>query len=104
LLLRLAKMLNKLLSFHRTFVSRNILLTEVIENAHGSGRFKYIVNKCQVCSPLGGYEWKFRDFHVCGPRKKSEDRRVMYASLPARDDGTDGEEGVDIDSVIRRCV
>jgi hypothetical protein len=28
----------------------------------------------------------------------------MYASLPARDEGTEGEKGVDIDSALRRFV
>jgi hypothetical protein len=97
-------MLNKLQFFCSKFISRNILLNVVTENVHGSGRSKYLLNTCEQCSALGGHEWKFRDFHVYGPHKKSEDRRVMYASLPARDEGTDGEKGVDIDSVIKRCV
>jgi hypothetical protein len=46
----------------------------------------------------------FRDFHFYGPNRKGEDRREMYASLPARDEGTDGEKGVDIDSILKRCV
>jgi hypothetical protein len=97
-------MLDKLLSFHSKIVSRNILLKDVTENVHGSARFKYFLNKCELVWPLGGGGWKFRDFHVYGPHKKSEGRREMYASLPARDEGTDGEKGVDIDSIIKRCV
>lgn len=97
-------MLNKLLSFYSKFISRNVLLSVVTENAHGSGRSKHFLSKCEVCSPLGGNGWKFRDFHVYGPNKKIEGRREMYASLPSRDEGTDGEKGVDIDSSIRRCV
>lgn len=97
-------MVNKLLSFYSKFVSRNTLLNIVTENVYGSGRCKHFLSKCEPCSPLVGYGWKFRDFHVNGPYKKSEDRREMYASLPARDEGTDGEKGVDIDSVIKRCV
>jgi hypothetical protein len=46
----------------------------------------------------------FRDFHIYGPNRKGEDRREMYASLPARDEGTDGEKGVDIDSALKRFV
>jgi hypothetical protein len=97
-------MLTKLLFFYSKFISRSILFNVVTENVYGSGRTKHILSKCDPCSLLGGNGWKFRDFHVYGPDKKSEDRRVMYASLPARDEGTDGEKGVDIDSVIKRCV
>jgi hypothetical protein len=97
-------MLNKLLSFHSKIISRNIFLNDVIENAHGSGRLKYFINKCELCSRLGGDGWRFRDFHIYGPHKKSEGRREMYASLPVKDEGTDGEKGVDIDGIIKRCV
>jgi hypothetical protein len=97
-------MWNKLLFFHSKIISRNIFLNDVIENARSSGRFKYYINKCEMCSRLGGYDWTFRDFHVYGPHKKSEGRREMYASLPVKDEGTDGEKGVDIDSIIKRCV
>jgi hypothetical protein len=57
-----------------------------------------------MCSPLGGNGQNFRGFHNYGPRRKNEDRREMYASLPARDEGTDGEKGVDIDMAIKRFV
>jgi hypothetical protein len=100
-LLLLAEMFNKLLSFHSKIVSRSIFLNDGTENAHG---LKQFLNKCELCSRLGGYGWKFRDFHVYGPHKKSEGRREMYASLPVRDEGTDGEKGVDIDSIIKRFV
>jgi hypothetical protein len=97
-------MLNKLQFFCSKFISRNILLNVVTENVHGSGRSKHFLSKCEQCCPSVGQGWKFRDFHVYAPHKKSEGRREMYASLPARDEGTEGEKGVDIDSVIKRCV
>jgi hypothetical protein len=97
-------MLKKLLSFRSTFIRRWTLLNEKIENANRLGRSKYFVTKCSICSPLGVNGQNFRDFHNYGPRRKSEDRREMYASLPARDEGTAGERGVDIDSAIKRCV
>jgi hypothetical protein len=97
-------MLNKLLSFNSKFISGNVLLNVVTENVHGSGRSKLFLSKCEPCSPLGGNGWKFRDFHLYGPHKKTEGRREMYASLPSRDEGTDGEKGVAIDTVVKRCV
>ncbi|KAJ9601307.1 hypothetical protein L9F63_000529 [Diploptera punctata] len=49
---------------------------------------------------LGSSFFYFRNFHVYGTRRKAEDRREMLASMPARDEGTDGEKGIDIDSAI----
>nr|CAD7447659.1 unnamed protein product [Timema bartmani] len=43
-----------------------------------------------------------KSFHFALPRSKSEDRREMMASLPVKDEGTDGEKAVDIDSLIKR--
>jgi hypothetical protein len=97
-------MLKKLISVHNVFIRRGALLNEIIENAYRAGCLKYFVNKCPLRSPLGGNGQNFRELHIYGPRRKSEDRRIMYASLPARDEGTAGEKGVDIDSVIKRCV
>nr|CAD7205731.1 unnamed protein product [Timema douglasi] len=42
-----------------------------------------------------------KSFHFALPRSKSEDRREMLASLPVKDEGTDGERAVDIDSLIK---
>lgn len=96
-------MLNKLLSLHYKVL---ILATssEVIENACRRLRCEYIVNKCSWWFPMAVDGRNFRDFHIYGPSRKGEDRREMYASLPARDEGTDGEKGVDIDSALKRCV
>lgn len=33
---------------------------------------------------------------------KAEDRREMLASLPAKDEGTEGEKAVDIDNLINK--
>jgi hypothetical protein len=97
-------MLKKLLSFHGTFIRRRTVLNEIVENANRAGRSKYFVTKCPTFSPFGGNGQNFRDFHNHGPRRKKEDRREIYASLTARDEGTDGEKGVDIDMSIKRCV
>ncbi|GFG29101.1 hypothetical protein Cfor_00269 [Coptotermes formosanus] len=97
-------MLNKLLSLRYKVVNRGTLVSEVIENTYGRARYEYIVNKLLLCIPVGVNGRNSRDFHIYGPNRKGEDRREMYASLPARDEGTDGEKGVDIDLALKRCV
>lgn len=42
-----------------------------------------------------------REFHVSGANRKSEGRREMLASLPTRDEGTEGEKGVNIDFAVK---
>jgi hypothetical protein len=96
-------MLNKLLSLHYKVLIQTTL-SEVIENAYRKARYEYTVNKCSLWVPMAVNGRNFRGFHVYGPNRKGEDRREMYASLPARDEGTDGEKGVDIDSALQRCV
>jgi len=96
-------MLNKLLSLHYKILIQ-ATLSEVIENACRRPRYDYIVNKCSLWVPMAVNGRNYREFHVYGPSRKGEDRREMYASLPARDEGTDGEKGVDIDSALKRCV
>lgn len=93
-------MLNKLLSLHYKVLIQ-ATLSEVIENACRRPRYEYIVSKCSWWSPMAVDGRNFRDFHIYGPSRKGEDRREMYASLPARDEGTDGEKGVDIDSALK---
>jgi len=96
-------MLNKLLSLHYKVLIQ-ATLSEVIENACRRRRYDYISNKCSWWSPMAVDGRNLRGFHIYGPSRKGEDRREMYASLPARDEGTDGEKGVDIDSALKRCV
>lgn len=40
--------------------------------------------------------------HTSATLSKSEDRRQMKASLPAKDEGTIGERTADIDSILSR--
>lgn len=40
--------------------------------------------------------------HTSAALGKSEDRRQMKASLPAKDEGTIGERTADIDSILSR--
>lgn len=96
-------MLNKFLSL-RYKVLIQATLSEVIENGYRRARYEYIVNKFSLWFPMAVNGRNLREFHFYGPYRKGEDRREMYASLPARDEGTDGEKGVDIDSVLKRCV
>ncbi|KAJ8880019.1 hypothetical protein PR048_020641 [Dryococelus australis] len=57
------------------------------------------IKAVKVCSRS---QWlESRSFHLCVPRNKAEDRKEMLASLPAKDEGTDGERAVDIDSIIK---
>ncbi|GAB0093799.1 Ribosomal protein S11 [Sergentomyia squamirostris] len=44
----------------------------------------------------------FCQYHTSSVLSKAEDRRMMMASLPARDEGTAGEKVVDIDSLIKQ--
>lgn len=103
-MLNKAKMLKKLIYLPTKLIKHRTVSIEIVKNANSPGLLKYIVTKCLLCSPFGGNGQNFRDFHSYGPRRKSEDRREMYASLPARDEGTDGEKGVDIDMAVKRCV
>lgn len=96
-------MLNKLLSLHYKVLIQ-ATLSEVIESACRRPRYEYIVNEFSLWVPMAVNGRNLRDFHVYGPSRKGEDRREMYASLPVRDEGTDGEKGVDIDSALKRCV
>lgn len=96
-------MLNKLLSLHYKVLIQATSI-EVIENAYRRVWYEYTVNKCSLWVPMAVNGRNVREFHVYGPNRKGEDRREMYASLPARDEGTEGEKGVDIDSALQRCV
>lgn len=93
-------MLNIFLSL-RYKVLIQATVSAVIENAYRRARYEYIVNKCSLWFPMAVNGRNLREFHLYGPYRKGEDRREMYASLPARDEGTDGEKGVDIDSVLK---
>lgn len=55
-----------------------------------------------VCIAPSVFMERLRTFHCGLPRRKAEDRREMLASLPAKDEGTEGERSVDIDSLIKR--
>jgi hypothetical protein len=97
-------MFHKLLSFHYTVSTRGISLNEVIQNAYRRALYEYVASKCSLCVPVRVNGRTFREFHIYGPNRKGEDRREMYASLPRREEGTDGEKGVDIDAAMMRCV
>ncbi|XP_066991710.2 small ribosomal subunit protein uS11 [Anabrus simplex] len=43
-----------------------------------------------------------RGFHTSVPRSSREDRREMLASMPVKDEGTDGEKSIDVDTLIQR--
>lgn len=40
--------------------------------------------------------------HTSAFLRKSEDRKEMLASMPAKDEGTIGEKSVDIDTLLNR--
>ena len=53
-----------------------------------------------ISSRVGSTLPFIREFHIHDVNRKGEDRREMLASMPARDEGTEGEKGIDIDSSI----
>ncbi|KAJ4432771.1 hypothetical protein ANN_21410 [Periplaneta americana] len=91
-------MLKKLISLQRTVVRRGAKWIDVFQRPLKVDPLKYFIVKCAMSSPLGGNGQNIRCLHTCELRMKSEDRREMLASLPAKDEGTEGEKGVDIDT------
>lgn len=57
----------------------------------------------------GGAQWTpatataatTRPLHGAALLRKAEDRKEMLASMPARDEGTEGEAAVDVDANLR---
>lgn len=45
-----------------------------------------------------------RNFFTTFRKTKAEDRREMLASMPAKDEGTQGEKLMDIDNLITKYV
>ncbi|PSN43165.1 hypothetical protein C0J52_09897 [Blattella germanica] len=89
-------MLRNIISLQSLFTRGSCTFSEIIENASRGicrGNFQY--NNLRTSIPL------FRELHLSGPQRKGEDRREMLASMPARDEGTDGEKGISIDAVKR---
>lgn len=57
---------------------------------------------CRRTSFLNGQNGICRCLHVTQPLKKNRDRRSYLASVPRKDEGTEGEKFVYIDSAITK--
>lgn len=51
-------------------------------------------------NPLSINSIAIRNIFTSLNRRKAEDRREMLASMPAKDEGTQGEKALDIDNLL----
>ncbi|XP_065334058.1 small ribosomal subunit protein uS11m [Cloeon dipterum] len=55
---------------------------------------------CLLCGPQSSSIK--RPLHTTVPRSKAEDRKEMLASMPKKDEGTEGEKTIDVDLLSKR--
>lgn len=88
---------------------RNIVARTVWAAQVESRSFSQLSRATCCCGPnialkLNRARWlegQSRPFHLALTNPKAEDRKEMLASMPAKDEGTEGEGVVDIDSNLR---
>lgn len=60
------------------------------------------VNKILLKSQLGVYRVLTSGIHTSRACLKAEDRKEMLASMPVKDEGTEGERAISIDQLIQK--
>ncbi|XP_068218495.1 uncharacterized protein mRpS11 [Palaemon carinicauda] len=77
-----------------SIVARTVRASVFAARGIGFGEIKTNVLAADIAT-------KFNLLHTSPTKVKAEDRKEMIASMPRKDEGTEGEKGVDVDSGIR---
>lgn len=60
------------------------------------------LNKIAISKQLSIFRVFASNFHTTRTCLKAEDRKEMLASMPAKDEGTEGEKSISIDQLIQK--
>jgi small subunit ribosomal protein S11 len=60
------------------------------------------INKLAICKQFNVFRTLTSGLHTTRSCLKAEDRKEMLASLPAKDEGVEGERAINIDQLIQK--